>query len=154
MSEETEPPSVRLSSDHAQLDQRLEEFRATPSAALGRRKELFDEFADELRRHISVEERLLFPVFGEGDPSRRLLVDRMLDEHRRITAVLQRIRGRLDAAAASTEDLETDLLNVLWAHNAREEGSVYPWLDGHLSADLARALGRELRERGEKTNEP
>ncbi|HLN51499.1 MAG TPA: hemerythrin domain-containing protein [Thermoplasmata archaeon] len=154
MSDGTEPTSRLLRGDHEGLDQRFEDFRATPPAASGRRNVLFDQFATDLRRHIAVEERFLFPIFGEGDPSRRLLVDLMLDEHRRIEEVLQRIHLRLDAAAASTEDLESELLNVLWAHNAREEESVYPWFDTHLSVDLARTVSRELRGAGANRNEP
>jgi hemerythrin-like domain-containing protein len=154
MSDGAEPTSRLLGGDHEELDRRFEEFRTIPPAATGRRNELFDQFATDLRRHIAVEERLLFPVFGDGDPSHRLLVDRMLDEHRRIEEVLQRIHFRLDAAAASTEDLESELLNVLWAHNAREEESVYPWFDTHLSVDLARAVSRELQGGGAKRNEP
>ncbi|MGA3022597.1 MAG: hemerythrin domain-containing protein [Thermoplasmata archaeon] len=140
------PPSRLLSGDHRDLDERFEEFRATPPSQAGRRSELFDGFATDLRRHIDVEERLLFPVFGQGDSSRHLLVELMLDEHRRIEEALQKIHRQLDAGPTSTEDLELELLNVLWAHNAREEESVYPWFDTHLSADLARAVDRELRE--------
>ena len=154
MSDGTEPTSRLLGGDHEELDRRFEEFRTIPPAATGRRNELFDQFATDLRRHIAVEERLLFPVFGEEDPSRRLLVDLMLDEHRRIEEVLQRIHLRLDAAAASTEDLESELLNVLWAHNAREEESVYPWFDTHLPVDLARVVSGELQGAGTKRNAP
>jgi hypothetical protein len=148
------PPSALLSGDHRELDQKFEEFQATPPAAEGRRRALFDEFATELRRHIAVEERLLFPAFGEGDPSRRLLVEVMLDEHRRIEDALQKIQVRLAGGPASSGDLETELLNVLWAHNAREEGSVYPWFDTHLSPDVARTLARELEGHGTRRDTP
>jgi hemerythrin superfamily protein len=154
MNDPGELPSQLLSDDHRELDQRFEEFQTTPSSQTGRRHELFDQFATDLRRHIEVEERLLFPVFGEGDPSRRLVVDLMLDEHRRIEGVLQSIHLRLDAGPASTEDLELELLDVLWAHNAREEESVYPWFDTHLPVDLARAVTRALREAGAKMGVP
>jgi len=154
MNDTSGPPSRLLSGDHRDLDQRFEEFRATPSSQTGRRSELFDGFATDLRRHIDVEERLLFPVFGEGDSSRRLLVELMLDEHRRIEEVLQKIHHQLDAGPSSTEDLELELLNVVWAHNAREEESVYPWFDTHLSADLARAVDRALHESGANRDSP
>jgi hemerythrin-like domain-containing protein len=153
MSEGVEPPSQLLGGDHKELDELFEEFRATPPSATGRRIELFDQFATDLRRHIAVEERLLFPVFGEGDSSHRVVVDLMLDEHRRIEEELRRIRLRLDEGPASTEDLELELLNVLWAHNAREEESVYPWFDTHLSVDLAQAVSQELHDPKAKRNE-
>jgi len=140
------PPSRLLSGDHRDLDERFEEFRTTPNSHTRRRCELFDRFATDLCRHIEVEERLLFPTFGEGDSSRRSMVELMLGEHRRIEEALQAIRHRLEAVTPSTEDLELELLNVLWAHNAREEESVYPWLDVHLPDDVARAVDRELHE--------
>jgi hemerythrin-like domain-containing protein len=154
MNDTTERPSRLLGDDHAELDQRFEEFRATPPTESGKRNGLFEQFEADLRSHISVEERLLFPVFGQGDPSHRPLVDRMLDEHRRIEEVLQRIHLRLEAGPASTEDLEVELLNVLWAHNAREEEAVYPWFDTHLSSDLVRSVTRELREADAKRDTP
>ncbi len=149
-----EPPSQLLSGDHRELDRKFEEFQATPISRSDERRERFDEFAAELHRHIVVEERLLFPPFGEGDSSRRLLVELMLDEHRRIEDVLQRVRERLAAGPRSTEDLESELVNVLWAHNTREEESVYPWFDAHLPVDLVRAVDRELHEPGTKSPGP
>jgi iron-sulfur cluster repair protein YtfE (RIC family) len=154
MSDAMEPTSRLLGGDHEELDRRFEEFRATPPSATGLRNERFDRFAADLRRHISIEERHLFPLFAEGDTSRRRTVERMLDEHRQIEAILQRIHRQLDAGPASTEDLETELLNVLWAHNAREEESVYPWFDTNLSADVAQKVSRELHEHGTKVKEP
>lgn len=148
------PPSELLSGDHRELDQRFEEFKAIPASDTGQRREQFDRFANELRRHIAVEERLLFPIFGEGDPSRRALVERMLDEHRQIEGALGRIRRGLDEAAVPTEGVEFELVNVLWAHNALEEGAVYPWFDSHLSSELSRTVQRELRDSGPAQAEP
>jgi hemerythrin-like domain-containing protein len=149
-----EPPSKLLSGDHRELDQKFEEFKATPASDMAQRRERFDRFAAELRRHIEVEERLLFPVFGEGDPSRRALVDRMLDEHRQIEVALEGIRLRLDEGNASTGDVEFELVNVLWEHNAREEGAVYPWFDTHLSKDRMRQMTQGLRADIRTGNEP
>jgi hemerythrin-like domain-containing protein len=149
-----EPPSKLLSGDHRELDQKFEEFKATPASDMAQRRERFDRFAAELRRHIEVEERLLFPVFGEGDPSRRALVDRMLDEHRQIEVALEGIRLRLDEGNASTGDVEFELVNVLWEHNAREEGAVYPWFDTHLSKDRMRQVTQGLRADIRTGNEP
>ena len=154
MNDPVESPSQLLSGDHRELDRKFEEFQATPATNMDERRERFDGFATELHRHIVVEERLLFPAFGEGDSSRRLLVELMLDEHRRIEDVLQRIRDRLDAGPRSTEDLESELVNVLWAHNTREEESVYPWFDAHLPVDVVQAVGRELHDPGAKGHGP
>ena len=137
--------SELLSGDHREIDEQFEEFKATPASETVQRHERFERLAGDLRRHIEVEEARLFPVFGEGDPSRRALVDRMLEEHRRIEAILEEIRLRLDQrGGATTDDLEFELVNVLWEHNAREEGSVYPWFDTHLSNERTREVAQEL----------
>ncbi len=154
MNDPVDPPSRLLSGDPRELDRKFEEFQATPASNMDERRERFDGFAAELHRHIVVEERLLFPPFGEGDSSRRLLVELMLDEHRRIEDVLQRIRDRLDSGPRPTEDLESELVNVLWAHNTREEESVYPWFDAHLPVDVVQAVGRELHDPGAKGHGP
>jgi hemerythrin-like domain-containing protein len=153
MSEGAEPTSRLMGGDHEELNELFDEFRATPPGATERRSQVWDRFATDLRRHILVEEQLLFPAFGEGDPSRRRMVELMLDEHRRIEQVLRRIRLQLDAGPESTEELEVELTNVLWAHNAREEESVYPWFDSHLSLDLARTVRRELHTPEAKEDE-
>jgi hypothetical protein len=154
MSDGIEPTSRLLAADHEELDRSFEEFRSTPPEETDRRNELFDRFATDLRRHITIEERDLFPMFGEGDPSRHSLVALMVDEHRRIEEVLRRTHRRLGAGPAPTEDLEIELLNVLWAHNAREEQSVYPWFDTHLPVSIAKEVSRELNGSGTKGNAP
>ncbi len=142
------PPTSRLSellgADHRELDTVFEEFRTTPAGDRARRMELFHAFAEELRTHIALEEEHLFPRFGEGDPVRRAIVETMLEEHRRILDVLVRMEGRLAGEDGRTEDLEEELINVLWAHNAREENAVYPWFDDHLSSAESDPVVRTL----------
>lgn len=149
MSHAEEVPSRVLGGDHRDLDRWFEEFQATPSQPPGRRRELFERFATDLRRHMEVEESLLFPVFREGDPSHQVVVERMLEEHRRIEGTLGRIQQRLNESSPATDDLDLELVNVLWAHNAREEQQVYPWFDRHLSVELAERMRRELRHAGD-----
>jgi hemerythrin superfamily protein len=141
---DTDPTSRLLENDHRDLDQQFEAFQATPPPQADRRRELFTRFANDLRHHIDVEERLLFPPFGGEDLSQRVLVDFMLVEHQRIKELLDTIELWLNEGPKPTGELEVELVNTLWAHNAREEGSVYPWFDTHLTADQAMAVRREL----------
>ncbi len=135
-----------LGTDHHELDRLLEEFQAAGPDERDRRSAVFREFAVRLRRHILVEEERLFPLYGAGDPGRQAVVETMLDEHRRIRDALLAIEERLAAGGGSTGELEVDLINVLWAHNAREETQVYPWLDEHVAAERADEVARSLRE--------
>ncbi len=144
MSDPEAPPSRVLGGDHAELDALFEEFQRTPRSEDGARRERFARFEAELRHHIALEENDLFPEFGEAGASNRALVERLLEEHRRIEAALDRLRGLLVIGGGETEAAELELVDVLWEHNAREEGAVYPWFDDHLSPEKARALARKL----------
>ncbi|MEM0129539.1 MAG: hemerythrin domain-containing protein [Thermoplasmata archaeon] len=129
-------PSAGLASalqeDHDRLDLLLDAFRSARTAPAEERERRFGPFAAGLRAHLRFEEEVAFPQYGPGDPALDPTRQLLLDEHRRIREALDRIEGRL-AAGGDTADLEEELLNVLWAHDAREEGQVYPWLDEHLS---------------------
>lgn len=144
MSEPGTPPSKVLGGDHAELDALFEEFQRTPKSESGARLERFAHFEADLRHHIRLEENDLFPEFGEAGAANRALVERLLEEHRRIEGALDRLRGLLEAGREETEPAELELVDVLWEHNAREEGAVYPWFDDHLSPEKARALARDL----------
>lgn len=143
---EPEPALSRLfTEDHRALDDLLEEFRSTAFSDVDRRRELFGRFSADLRRHIAVEETHLFPPFEHESPAHRGLTERLRDEHRRILEVLDRTERDLRGAPRSTSDLEEELVNVLWSHNAREEEAVYPWFDRHLPSESFRTAARELK---------
>ncbi len=144
MSDQAAPFSALLGGDHQELDLLLEAFRSTSRPAQPRAT-VFREFAGRLSAHIRLEEEQLFPRFGEGDPGRQQVVERMLEEHRQILDCLRRIEERLTSPDAGTADLEEELVNVLWAHNAREETGVYPWFDEHLTRAEAERLAAALR---------
>ena len=139
-------PSEALTHDHEELDRTLEEFRSLPVEESDRRAECLGRFAAGLRHHIRVEEETLFPAFAEGGRVHREIVERMLQEHRRIEAALVEMERRV-AEREATADLEVELTNVLWAHNALEEVRVYPWFDQGLSPAARDSLRRALDER-------
>ncbi len=154
MNERTIPPSTILGGDHEELDRKFEEFQGTPASEPALRRERFARFESELRHHIAIEEADLFPEFGGAGASHRALVDRLLEEHRRIERALDRIRTLLEGPGGPTEAAELELVDVLWEHNAREEGTVYPWFDDHLPLEKAQALARELPPRPPQPDPP
>ncbi|MGI0131360.1 MAG: hemerythrin domain-containing protein [Thermoplasmata archaeon] len=124
-----------LHADHDRLDGLLEVYRASSGSSSAERRTLFDPFATGLRAHIDFEELHLFPDYHGGNPVRGTVLELMLDEHRRIKDALSRIEERLATDPADTADLEEELVNVLWAHDAREEEAVYPWIDRSLERE-------------------
>ncbi len=153
MTERTPRLASTLQEDHDRLGTLFEEFRASRAASPERRAELFRPFAAGLRAHIRFEEETAFPLYGQGDPACDSTRTLLLDEHRRIQEVLERIEDRLAVGPADTAALEEALLNVLWAHDAREEGQVYPWFDAHLPTPRIEelvAVFRRLEPQGDR----
>lgn len=121
-----------LGDDHRDLDAQWERIRTVSGTDPATRQEMFAAFAAGLLHHIAVEEELLFPVLESADPVRQTLAARLREEHREIRETLHRIEVALSCGPESWEELGTELIDVLWEHNAREEGAAYPWLDEHL----------------------
>lgn len=144
MSEGTRRPSELLGGDHASIDARWERIWAAPGTNGASRRGLFDVFRTDLERHIQVEEELLFPWMASSDPSQRTLVTRLQEEHQRIRELLARTAQELTDDSPTVQETAFALVNELWAHNAREEGEAYPWLDRHLSPDRWNVVAQRL----------
>lgn len=101
----------------------------------------FAEFCTRLRRHIRMEEEILFPAFeraiGEAGPTAQ-----MRHEHVEIQDLLGQMVAAIgrDATAGQFPGLRKRLLSVLGHHNAKEERIVYPMIDQRLSPSDREAL--------------
>jgi uncharacterized protein (DUF2249 family)/hemerythrin-like domain-containing protein len=103
-------------------------------------KRRFSEFETGLRRHIRMEEQVLFPAFeistgmGESGPTAV-----MRQEHRRIEHFLGEIGKAVsdpEGRAGDFEGLHRELIRLLGEHNAKEEHVIYPLTDrNHVPAD-------------------
>ena len=123
-----------MNEDHARLDRIFEEFRQQQSRDKAQATRLFDEFMAGLQRHILWEEELLFPIFEArtGITEGPTAVMRM--EHGQIKGILEEMNMRMPGAAAEgLAELITDLLEVLGAHNQKEENILYPAIDQMLT---------------------
>jgi hemerythrin-like domain-containing protein len=94
----------------------------------------------ELRNHFEVEERLLFPAIREHlGPTP--LVDELQAEHRRLEALVERVRtaGEAGRPAALAEFAVT-----LTAHIRREERELFEDIQKRLSPETLAELGRGI----------
>ncbi len=140
------PLGRRMESDHERLDELWDTGLAKWSSERPQATVLLREFRDGLLRHIQVEEDLLFPYFeARGGPGERPLVGLLLDEHKEIRAMLQRFMEQVERGTPSLEDAGTALRNVLWAHNTREEGLLYPWFNDGLDVGTGAELDFQVR---------
>lgn len=139
---------AELEQDHARLDElwdRAERAWGTDrdGAAL-----LYHQFADGLIRHIGAEEELLFPFFElHGGAPDRSMVELLRDEHEEIRESLMELLAAVDVGLHELGSPATALRNALWAHNAREEGLLYPWFDPRVTEGEGRDLANRMRER-------
>lgn len=125
-----------LQTDHRRLDGIMDSFQ---DALRGERWEDaskdFHEFVLGLRRHIKIEEEILFPVFEEKTG----MIDAgptfvMKMEHKEINELLDRIlaaTGGHDGSAAT--EAAGELISILTDHNMKEEHILYPESDSFIS---------------------
>ena len=144
MSEESTVTGL-LQDDHARLDAIVDDVhtRASTGSFAGAR-ERFADFASGLRRHIDVEERLLFPTFeaamgmkGRGPTAV------MRGEHVDIRRLLDEVTAALDAGdPAAFAEAGAALTALLGDHNQKEERVLYPMTDRALGTGAAELVGR------------
>lgn len=125
-----------MQTDHLRLDAIMSRYKKALGA--GQWSEAlshFKEFDLGLRRHIKVEEELLFPAFeaktGMKDAGPTMV---MKMEHEEIRDILTRV---LEATGAEDTDAAKEasdaLINYLGDHNMKEEHVLYPELDACLN---------------------
>ena len=127
-----------LEHEHHQIDAGIEAFLEGLAQGEVREQDL-TRAVDELRRHIYLEEELLFPSLRAAGMIPAVLV--MLREHGEIWRTL-------DALSATDHQSDADgarercqhLLQQLGTHNAKEEPIVYPQGDAVLTEQAKRDL--------------
>jgi regulator of cell morphogenesis and NO signaling len=137
-----------LSWDHDRLDGLLGEVtRWVEAGQLAQAKSLFVAFDEGLRRHIRLEEEILFPLFeartgtSHGGPTFA-----MRTEHRTIETELKRMRKALEVGDAAEYGGGLAILHtVLGPHNLKEENVLYPTTDDLLGPAERLALVDRLR---------
>lgn len=150
-----EPASITdcLQADHRRLDALWSIFRT--HAEKGRTAEArarFSEFALGLRRHIRIEEDILFPIFeertGMHDAGPTAV---MREEHRGIQNCMSEIESALQKATGSKGtalDISSpadELVSILTGHNQKEENILYPMSDQSLSQGERDELVHRMR---------
>ena len=115
-----------LSSDHNRLDRLLEQAAARPGTI---DMESYSEFRKGLFRHISIEEKIVFPSIHRrrGDESRRL-IDRLHLDHAAIVSLM---------VPPPNASIILTLKSVFAVHNPLEEdeGGLYGLFEASVGAE-------------------
>lgn len=139
--------SRALEHDHREIDGALE-VCANDSASSAQARADLEQAVQELRRHIYVEEELLFPPLREAGMAGPIMV--MLREHAQMWPILDTLDDEL-AADARDDVLRTacrQVLDLLQRHNPKEEQILYPQVD-QVVGDNASIDAREFLQTGQ-----
>lgn len=140
--------SEALTREHRDIDAGIEEFTADLDRGVIRPEALLTAFA-ALRRHIYLEEEILFPPIREAGLMMPILV--MLREHGELWQSMETIEelltdtGSGDVPQDRVAQACSDLLARLDQHNGKEEPIIYPHADSDLDGDTAATLAEFLR---------
>lgn len=138
-----------LTIEHHEIDAGIEAFVAGSSddTPVSQWAAPLVEAMTALRRHIYLEEEIVFPRIRSGAMLMPVLV--MLREHGEIWRLMDDLERQLSAAGADEEPGRSELvaschrmLHLLEQHNQKEEPVIYP----HVDADLDWVAQAHLRE--------
>lgn len=135
--------SVVLERDHRAIDSGIEAFAAggavtgAEASAGGPDRAALAGSIDRLRRHIYVEEEILFPALLDAGLAGPIMV--MLREHALMWRTLDGLELLLgeDGPATALEPVCRELMDLLQRHNTKEEMILYVQADALISPETA-----------------
>ncbi|MDE1824878.1 MAG: hemerythrin domain-containing protein [Candidatus Micrarchaeota archaeon] len=135
-----------MKADHGELDDVFESFRVVRETDSKRAKILLAQLREGLGRHILMEEKVLFPLFGERKVGRNYVsVADLNEQHRRIKELLAQIDKDF-SLEKETEDSEAELEQILVAHDIMEERTIYPWIERHVDGAAKKKAMERISE--------
>ncbi len=127
--------------DHQRLDVIFKQFQQKKEPSVADAKPFFKQFNNGLKRHIVWEEDVLFPIFeaktGIKDSGPTVV---MRQEHRQIGALLENIHNKVRQGDPDSGAQESALLEILGAHNRKEEQVLYPAIDDLINDEEVAAV--------------
>jgi iron-sulfur cluster repair protein YtfE (RIC family) len=153
MTSDTSKGSVTdyLSSDHRRLDGLMQSCRElVEKGVMNEAAGVFAEFRAGLKRHVKIEEGLVFPVFESSTGLTRSAgpTGVMRHEHEEILRLLDLIKDLFESASPTPSEfssLRSALAALLQAHNDKEERILYPMTDRAASPEALRELVEKMK---------
>lgn len=128
-------PSIEgyYTQDHARLDELFKRFRVLKTTDSPEGEACFLEFQTGLLRHIVWEEEILFPLFEAKTGMTGMGPTHVMRfEHQQIKGFLHAIQNCLQQRQVSDAE-ERALVELLGAHNHKEEQILYPAIEAQLT---------------------
>lgn len=131
-----------LAQDHQTCDGMFAETEvAVGRADFAAARSGFERFREAMQRHISAEEKIVFPAYEDKTGDRSGPTEIMRSEHQ----MMRELFVKLDAALAQQQakqylgQAET-LLMLMQQHNIKEENILYPMIDQVLGSEQSTIL--------------
>lgn len=124
--------------DHRDCDARWADVEELLDAAdIDLAHAAWQKYDASLRRHIAMEEKVLFPAFeAKSGAAGASPVAIMKMEHQQMVRLLEQIGGAMDAGNADAAmDAGDTLLMLTQQHNAKEEELLYPLAQELLASE-------------------
>ena len=134
-----------FSQDHRDCDARWADVEELlDSADMDTAAPAWQKFDDGMRRHLAMEEDILFPAFdsmsgmGGGGPTAMMRM-----EHQQMRGLLDQIGEAMQSGDAQEAlDIGDTLLMLIQQHNVKEEGMLYPMAQNMLGGQWAELVAR------------
>ena len=145
MSPATSDLNAFFSQDHRDCDALWAKAEQAADGDPAAAKEAFQAFDRAMRRHLAMEEEVLFPAFegAGGMPGGCGPTFVMRQEHEQMRGVLDAIADAVEAGDLNEAlDQGDTLLMLIQQHNLKEEGVLYPMAAGVLGGEWPALLER------------
>jgi len=122
--------------DHREVEGLFADFKTNENPSVA------EKLCDELDRHASAEEQVVYPAFGEEVPGAKKLVDEGQEEHAEARQLIGRIRQTKDAE--HLRELVTELEAAIAHHVDEEETDLLPRAAAALDNSRLQELGAKF----------
>lgn len=135
--------SAALQAEHREIDAGIEEYARTAQAGQPQVEPVLRAMG-ALRRHIYLEEAMLFPSLREAGLVAPVFV--MVREHGEIWRSMDALEAAVatDAGGTAAAAICREMVKQLEAHNMKEEMILYPQADAVVTGGDSEALQRFL----------
>lgn len=136
-----------LKRQHRLVEELFKRFEKTRGAS--QKQRIFDEIADNLAVHATIEERHFYPAVRKRQTESRL--EEAFDEHLEIKKLL--LDAMESVEAPGFDGMVAALKGAVEHHVGEEEGELFPKVEKLIDAEALQAIGEQMELEAEQLME-
>jgi hemerythrin superfamily protein len=136
--------------DHCEIERLLDRFKSSIGHDFDTTGKIFEEFRQELKRHISIEEKAIFKFFNptENEDYYNIVPD-LIKEH---DTLLEMLSGLKDNLVTGAKIDILDFKKLLTKHKNFEEKFFYPKLEKDLGEAQKNSIVENIKSNSPRLN--